>query len=268
MSSQDAFREIADPKLDEARLRELARVSTELAVLAAQHPAASTTLIHELLASPTPEVRQAAARRRANDVAALTAPGSVPAAPAPRGAARLPRGPRLVTRPRLSPEAHLVTELPEAAVREPVEGTSETIALDRSELSQLVPAEDMDTARIQARAPERGWVLLIEGSERLPLLGGTIVLGRRPEAPEGLPGATLLRIVDVTRTVSKTHALLSHVDGQWWMTDLDSTNGILVKAGAPDEVELTPGVATRMDGPFWLGDLRAEILSEELPSAR
>lgn len=268
MASQDAFREMTDSTLSEARLRELARMDAELAVLAARHPAAGVTLINELLASSDPEVRQAAARRRANDVAALTAPSSVPTAPAPRGAARLPRGPRLVTRPRLSPEAHLVTELPDAGLRDPAEGTSETIAIDRSELSQLIPAEDIDTARIQARAPERGWILLVEGSERLPLLGATIVLGRRPEAPEAMPGAALLRIVDVTRTVSKTHAALTHVDGQWWITDLASTNGILVRAGEPDEVELTPGVTTRMDGPFWLGDLRAEIVSEELPGAR
>ena len=260
MTPQDHFRELANPALPEPRLRELARLSPELAVRAAEHPAAGIGLINELLASAEPLVRQAAARRRAHDVAALTATNPGAQAPAPRGAARLPKGPRLVTRPRLSPEAHLQTERPADAARGRGGDPSETIAIDRSELSQLLPGAVSDTAPVAARTPERGWVLLIEGSERLALTAAVVVVGRRPEAPAEAPEAVPLRVVDVTRTVSKTHALLSHVDGEWWAVDLFSTNGVLLDAGGPDEHELPPGVPARVPGPFWLGDLRAEII--------
>ncbi|MCR2826677.1 FHA domain-containing protein, partial [Microbacterium sp. zg.Y909] len=61
---------------------------------------------------------------------------------------------------------------------------------------------------------------------------------------------------DVTRTVSKTHALLHRADSGWKVTDLASTNGVFLA----DESEVA-GTAT-VSGVFFLGDARLELLAD------
>ena len=59
---------------------------------------------------------------------------------------------------------------------------------------------------------------------------------------------------DHTRTVSKTHARLEHRGDGWWITDLHSTNGVLLPTYLGSEVEAEPGTAVPAGDRFLLGD--------------
>lgn len=80
------------------------------------------------------------------------------------------------------------------------------------------------------------------------------MLGRNPLAPDQAPDAQAIAIDDVTRTVSKTHALLQHTGSGWTITDLASTNGVFV---GPDDVEASG--PTPVSGVFHLGDAELEL---------
>lgn len=96
------------------------------------------------------------------------------------------------------------------------------------------------------------WSLVLPGGAVVALTGDTAVLGRNPVAPAHAPGAQVVPVDDVTRTVSKTHALLTRTATGWTVTDLDSTNGVFVGA-TPDGASEVDGFAP-VEGPFFLGD--------------
>ncbi|KZE91445.1 FHA domain-containing protein [Microbacterium sp. TNHR37B] len=96
------------------------------------------------------------------------------------------------------------------------------------------------------------WSLLLPGGAQATLTGSAAVLGRNPVAPAHAPHAQPVAIDDVTRTVSKTHALLSRSEAGWTISDLSSTNGVFVGPTADAATEVV-GTA-EVDGPFFLGD--------------
>jgi hypothetical protein len=57
----------------------------------------------------------------------------------------------------------------------------------------------------------------------------------------GLPEAQLIAVAGEALTVSKTHARLERHDDVWTITDLASTNGVLVRTFMGEEVEVEPG---------------------------
>ncbi|WP_405467847.1 FHA domain-containing protein [Microbacterium sp. Ld4] len=93
----------------------------------------------------------------------------------------------------------------------------------------------------------------------MTLTGETAVLGRNPVAPSDSPDAQRIAIDDVTRTVSKTHALLRLEGGSWTITDLASTNGVFV-GDADDEAEVS-GRAP-LAGRFLLGDAELRLATD------
>jgi pSer/pThr/pTyr-binding forkhead associated (FHA) protein len=82
-----------------------------------------------------------------------------------------------------------------------------------------------------------------------------VLLGRKPAPDPQYPGAQLISIQD--GTVSKTHARLQLRDDRWYVTDLDSTNGVLFATLMGTEVEAPRGVEVEAGDRFLLGD--AEI---------
>ena len=66
-----------------------------------------------------------------------------------------------------------------------------------------------------------------DAGRAIPLTSETVILGRRPIRDPEFPDAQLISLDDDTRTVSKTHARLELRDERWFITDLDSTNGVL-----------------------------------------
>jgi len=111
---------------------------------------------------------------------------------------------------------------------------------------------DERTVLAGRRQPESEWSLLLPDGAVARLNGDAAVLGRNPVAPARAPGAQVVAIDDVTRTVSKTHALLTRTGSGWIVTDLDSTNGVYV-GSSPDAAGEVVGSAA-VDGPFFLGD--------------
>ena len=114
-----------------------------------------------------------------------------------------------------------------------------------------------------ADAPAAQWVLKADGAvvRALSAQHGH-VLGRTPSSVAGKEADLLLGIEDTTGTVSRTHARLDFVDGVWRITDLNSTNGVLVYDPVAGEHELVAGESYPVTGRFLLGDLELELAQE------
>ena len=87
------------------------------------------------------------------------------------------------------------------------------------------------------------WQLSLADGQTLTVTGA-LVLGRDP-APAGHGAATMVRVIDAARSVSKSHALVELVEGELWVTDLHSTNGVsMVLQG--QRIPLDQGVRTAL----------------------
>lgn len=73
---------------------------------------------------------------------------------------------------------------------------------------------------------------------------GSILIGRDPTAQSAFPDAQLVSIVDVTRSVSKTHAAVQWSRGAVWVTDLNSTNGTRILDATGRETACVPEAPT------------------------
>ena len=62
-------------------------------------------------------------------------------------------------------------------------------------------------------------------------------MGRNPVANPHWPNAQLVPVVDKTKSVSKTHTLIEANAEGLWVTDLKSTNGVVVTHADGREVE-------------------------------
>ncbi|TFD55278.1 FHA domain-containing protein [Cryobacterium frigoriphilum] len=75
---------------------------------------------------------------------------------------------------------------------------------------------------------------------------GVVLLGRQPAADAARPGARLLAVADAATSVSKTHAVVEvdravGLPDTLWVTDLHSTNGVMVTAADGTQFDLEPG---------------------------
>lgn len=127
-----------------------------------------------------------------------------------------------------------------------------------------IPDEDDDLEQtIVARRKRTPWVLVAPTRARIPLTSETVILGRRPARDPEFPDAQLISLDDDTRTISKTHARLELRDERWFITDLDSTNGVLFATLMGTEVAATPGEATEAGDRFLLGDAEVSLTRSE-----
>ncbi|MGK0716159.1 FHA domain-containing protein [Leucobacter sp. W1153] len=115
--------------------------------------------------------------------------------------------------------------------------------------------EDLDRTTVVRRESRVAGHLVLPDGEELPLHRDNVV-GRRPES---VPGVHAVVIPDPTRTLSKTHARLSH-DGEGWVVeDLDSTNGVVLLHDDGREQELDPRQPVIATPRILLGTLEIEI---------
>lgn len=84
----------------------------------------------------------------------------------------------------------------------------------------------MPTGRIDPAAAG-SWRIELDNGDVLPL-DSAVVLGRNPSVPAGEHAVV---IEDDTRSVSKTHVRLAVSNGEVLVTDLHSTNGVVIVAG-------------------------------------
>ena len=184
-----------------------------------------------------------------------------------RGAAgapitRLPASPRSVPIPDNDVFPELTGEV-SAVVGSPAAGAP--ISASRS-----VPAqqEDGTTGDPDGDAPDGAagdqtvivrrkrvvWEIVPPVGEPIALRADVAIVGRQPAADPAFPGAQLVAVTDPTRTVSKTHARLERRGDAWHITDLGSTNGVLLPSLLGTDIEVEPGTDAEVSERFLLGD--------------
>jgi pSer/pThr/pTyr-binding forkhead associated (FHA) protein len=90
------------------------------------------------------------------------------------------------------------------------------------------------------------------------------LLGRQPAAHADHPGATLVRLDDPTRSISRTHlALGCGADGALWARDLNSANGTLIVDQRGVTTKAPPGVPLYLVPGSWVvvGGLTLQVIS-------
>ena len=113
--------------------------------------------------------------------------------------------------------------------------------------------EYLDTVVVD-RHPRREWELVLETGATYPLASATVALGRRPEGTD--PAVQYLAVSDTTRTLSKQHAVLRLEQNVWTITDLSSTNGvILVDSDGQEHPLASASPAPIADRGFRLGSV-------------
>ncbi|GAA1982305.1 DUF5684 domain-containing protein [Microbacterium pumilum] len=123
-----------------------------------------------------------------------------------------------------------------------------------------IPDESIEETVITQRR-RVNWSLVPPSGAPIPLRSETVIVGRRPVADAAFPGAQLVAIQD--GTVSKIHARLELRDEAWYITDLDSTNGVLFATLMGTEVEAPPGVEVEAGDRFLLGDAEVRLIRSD-----
>jgi hypothetical protein len=119
--------------------------------------------------------------------------------------------------------------------------------------------EDGETVIVD-RQPRITWFLHVDGAGEFQLKASRVLLGRKPTSSS--PGTQALAIPDSTRTLSKLHARLDLTDGSWVITDLNSTNGVLLVVEDGSEQLIDPGASADVRGRFILGKVGMAIRYE------
>ncbi|OJX67023.1 MAG: hypothetical protein BGO95_09805 [Micrococcales bacterium 73-13] len=115
--------------------------------------------------------------------------------------------------------------------------------------------EDEHTVLV-TREPKAAWSIVLDSGQALPLLGASVVLGRAPGRKVG--DAVGLAVPDATKTLSKVHARLDRDGEVWTITDLGSTNGVVLGDG-DEERTLGADESAVVDGRILLGELGLRI---------
>ncbi|MET4157799.1 FHA domain-containing protein [Agromyces sp. PvR057] len=189
-------------------------------------------------------------------------PGLIPEAPkpdAPEPDAQTPDaaivdvpGPTGYTRPPAQPAEHgdqTVRALPGRSLP-----TFTPLPSGPPAASLAMPAALRPAAPVPETEPS--FSLASAAGETVEIVGRAVV-GRNPAIDAAHAGATPIALVDPTRTVSKTHALIEVREGRIVITDLHSTNGVAVQAGGGELTVLDPGAPAELEvgATVRLGDL-------------
>lgn len=186
----------------------------------------------------------------------------VPAAPAPEVEPAF--SPRSVRRadpdafPELSGEVSAVVGAPSAggplSALDAVAAQQRAAEVDDATIVVRDGGDDALDQTVVVRRKRPTWDLVSASGAAVALTSDTVILGRRPVGDPAAPGAQLLAVADLGRTVSKTHALLQWREQAWQLSDLDSTNGVTVRSDLGDEVEVEGTVIIAPGVSFFLGD--------------
>ncbi|KAF2414768.1 hypothetical protein B1729_02760 [Microbacterium sp. B35-04] len=122
---------------------------------------------------------------------------------------------------------------------------------------EIPDEQDVLDETIIARRKRTDWTLVPPTGEPVALSAEVVILGRRPAGDPDFPAAQLVSIHD--GTVSKTHARLTLRDDRWYVTDLDSTNGVLFATVMGTEVEAPAGEEVEAGDRFLLGDAEVRL---------
>lgn len=152
-------------------------------------------------------------------------------------------------------------------------------ALGTAQLAQAAPHSRTPTRREGRRrmlatdaddgyAPQARiapFVTLVLDDDQAQQVDTSLLIGRRPDNRTGEPVHPLFAWTDLSRTLSKSHALVTWSGTLLWVTDLGSANGTTLVTPAGERRPLLPGQPTAA-APGWrveLGDRHFEILATE-----
>lgn len=144
--------------------------------------------------------------------------------------------------------------MPMPAEPMPAEPTSQAASLTAASAD-----DEFDATIVVSRRRGARRVLVLDDGRRFALSATSIVIGRNPD---GQPGEQRLAIPDKTRTLSKTHARLVVQGDEWRLTDLHSTNGVVVVADDGAETLLDAGESVIGAGRFILGEVGMHVAEE------
>ncbi|MCJ1706327.1 DUF5684 domain-containing protein [Microbacterium sp. VKM Ac-2923] len=164
--------------------------------------------------------------------------------------------------PELSEAVSAVAEAPEAGSPRSARTSVSTLYTQPEMFAPSAAAEDDVDAldrTVVTRRKRIPWMLVPPSGPAVALTSDVVVLGRRPAPDAEHPDAQLVAISDETRTVSKTHARLQLRGDTWFVTDLDSTNGVLFATLMGTEVEAPPGEEIEAGERFFLGDAEVRL---------
>lgn len=119
-------------------------------------------------------------------------------------------------------------------------------------VSRTEEEDDFDETVVVVRNRDSRRILVLDDGSRFELTSPTVVIGRNPESATG---EQRLTVPDKTRTLSKTHARLVFRDGEATLTDLQSTNGVMIVSDDGVETLLEPGESVVVSGRFVLGEV-------------
>ena len=139
-----------------------------------------------------------------------------------------------------------------------------------AELPTIVPSQhpgildsaddDLDRTVAVDRRPIVRWSLITDSGVVLPLKSDSVLLGRKPVSSD--LSVEPIAVPDESRTLSKNHARLELRDGLWTVTDLNSTNGVILVSADGAEVQLPAGGSSPLAEQFILGNVILRLVFE------
>jgi hypothetical protein len=96
---------------------------------------------------------------------------------------------------------------------------------------------DSDRTQLSTRRRAARWRLVLPDGRAI-VVTTTTLIGRNPGSTPRFPGAKLERVDDPAKSVSKTHAVLQSDSEGLWITDLGSTNGVILTQPDGTEIDL------------------------------
>ena len=166
-----------------------------------------------------------------------------------------------------APPATMPTEvIGQSTTREPAPTASIHTTGDvgiSSSITNTVDREDLDRT-VMSRNTSQMWALRWASGQSALFSIGPVVVGRNPTAHAGHVGAQLVQLEDSTRTVSKSHALFEYSAGVWYVTDLQSTNGVILVSESGLHTDAVPGQRVQATPHLMLGDLDVRLVQVDV----
>jgi hypothetical protein len=120
-----------------------------------------------------------------------------------------------------------------------------TTALTPLPESAIAEASRVDSAIFatsgagRAGTPTSDVVVIVFDTGRRQVINTSLLIGRSPESKDQQP---VLALADLSRTLSKSHALLEWSGSVLWVTDLHSANGSVLVSPDGERRPLVPGI--------------------------
>ena len=132
--------------------------------------------------------------------------------------------------------------------------------------SQSVPSQSVPSAPVLPQGATQlptSWRLRLADGQSIEATG-SLVLGRDPAQVDVRPHATRVPVNDDAKSVSKTHAIIDVEGSQLFVTDLHSTNGVIVTDPDGTQTDLPPGgrAVLNAGSRVLLGEFVIDVLHE------